>query len=127
MGFLGLQKPFQKETISKYEGVLVPLEQAQRHSTVEADYARRRSAEGAADTDSGRKHAEGKEGTSAEEGRHTGVWNPYTIEGLRAEVNEDVVASGHNSAYDRKSIPWLVGSGRIGANGGEKSKIESHQ
>jgi hypothetical protein len=29
-------------------------------------------------------------------------YKPYTIEGLRAEVMEDVAASGHDSAYDCK-------------------------
>lgn len=46
MGFLGIRKPFQKESVDNYQGVLVPLANATRHPTVAAEYARRRSAEG---------------------------------------------------------------------------------
>ena len=106
MGFMGFTKPFQKDSVDNYEGVLVSLANASRHPTVVAEYARRRSAEG-----------DSSEGTSDDSikkakdlGEEDGVmrtsnaeYSPYTIEGLRAEVHEDVAASGHDSAYDCES------------------------
>lgn len=114
MGFFGLQKPFKKDSVNDYQGVLVPLSQAARHPTVAAEYARKKSAEGARNSTEhvGKNdESEGKDvGTGrAEEGviRTTGdAYSPYTIEGLKAEVFKDITASGHDSTYDCK--PPLV-------------------
>ncbi|KAE8441502.1 hypothetical protein EG329_004890 [Mollisiaceae sp. DMI_Dod_QoI] len=112
MGFLAIKSPFHKDSIDDYQGVLVPLAQASRHPTVAAEYARRRSSEGLSDnnTSSSAKSAEDssipKEGDAGEDGimrTSSAGYNPYTLEGLRAEVNEDVAASGHDSSYDLKS------------------------
>jgi len=116
MGFLGITKPFKKEDPSHYEGVLVPLAQAQRHSTVTAEWQRRRSEEAkhepAPRTPPSYDQAkqldgpvdEGKKGGSdSEDGvidTSSGAYDPYTIEGLRAEVNSDAGASSHDTAYD---------------------------
>lgn len=83
--------------------MLVSLADASRHPTVAAEYARRRSLE-AANSDGARdeKKSRDVEGGGAGEG-----FSPYTVEGLRAEVNEDVATSGHDSAYDCK-ISCLV-------------------
>jgi hypothetical protein len=99
MGFLGISRPFQKETTSNYPGVLISLSEAKRHDTVEADYARRRSEEASWSEDSGVSRV----AKSDEEGTKTPrsvIWHAYTVESLRAEVNGDVAASGHDSAYD---------------------------
>jgi hypothetical protein len=122
MGFLGLRRLGQKDTVNDYQGVLVPLSQAKRHSTIEAEYARRKSAEKLPTADSAnptdpndpppdyeKKDDGGEEGVIRTNGAG---YDPYTLEGLRAEVNEDVAASGHDSAYDRKfSCEWLGWSG----------------
>lgn len=101
MGLFGLKKPFQKESVNNYTNVLVPLESAKRHDTVIAGYERRRSAEslrgstdGAALKDAGEK--------DNEKGIESKVHSPYSIEGLRAEVFDEMAArgDGHDSAYD---------------------------
>jgi len=100
MGFLGIQKPFQKESVDNYQGVLVPLANANRHPSVAAEYARRRSTEGrssdgAVDTVKRDKEA------SAEDGRNpSDEFSPYTIEGLRAEVTHELSAGAHDTSYD---------------------------
>jgi hypothetical protein len=110
MGFLAIKELFHEDSVNDYQDVLVSLEKAQRHPTVEAEYAHRRSAECPAttgDLNGGKKETgliNGSE-NSGEEGvmRATSAnYSPYTIEGLRAEVMEDVAASGHDSAYDCK-------------------------
>jgi len=107
MGFLGLKKPFQKESIDNYQGVLVPLAQAQRHPTVAAEYARRRSAEGGSSDEVADDSAKKAKITTGADDGENGVirttsagYSPYTIEGLRAEVTEEVGAGGYDNAYD---------------------------
>jgi hypothetical protein len=110
MGFLAIKSLFHKDSISDYNNVLVPHEKAQRHSSLEAEYARRRSVEGNGSTgdDSGQKKEAGAlKGSEScgEDGvmRITSAdYSSYTIERLRAKVMEDVAASGHDSAYDFK-------------------------
>ena len=108
MGFQAIKSLFHKDSVNDYHNVLVPLEKARRHPTVEAEYARRRSAEGHdknADLDDSKNEAGpvNASESSGEEGvmrTSSANYSPYTIEGLRAEVMEDVTASGHDSAYD---------------------------
>ena len=120
MEFLGLRRPGQKDSVDDYQGVLVPLSQASRHQSVIAEYQRRRSAEGRADANDVATFGPGQtkvetgsngEKTKTELGRGSGSESdsesPYTLEGLRAEVHEDVAASGHDTAYDCK-YPLLV-------------------
>jgi hypothetical protein len=108
MGFMGLINPFQKDSVDNYEGVLVPLANASRDPIVVAEYARRRSAaddSSARNSDDSIKKRGGKLGE--EDGvmqRSSAEYNPYTIEGLRAEVHEDVAESGYDTAYDCKSF-----------------------
>lgn len=105
MGFFsGIPRLFQ-ESVDNYEGVLVPLAQARRHPTVEADYARRYSEEGRALSPSPAKTDDSLDVRPSDEEAdilpHSGVWNgEYTLEGLRDEINADVAASGHDSSYD---------------------------
>ena len=110
MGFLAIRSLLHKDSVNDYHDVLVPLEKAQRHPTVEVEYARRRSAEAHdnnGDLDGAKKEAgplnagesSGEEGVM---GTSSANYSPYTIEGLRSEVMEDVAASGHDSTYDCK-------------------------
>jgi hypothetical protein len=131
MGFLAIKGLFRKDSINDYQDVLVPLANAQRHPTVEAEYARRRSAEGQSKNDNTPGFATTKkEGplhaneTSGEEGvmrTSSQNYSPYTIEGLRAEVMEDVAASGHDSAYDCKL--FLAPEGLVADSCIVKSKV----
>ncbi|KAI9682203.1 MAG: hypothetical protein M1817_000257 [Caeruleum heppii] len=83
--------PFKKHDVNEYPGVLVPLQSAPRHpSIVEKHDANLK--DGAA------PGSDGELGT-----RSSSDYSPFTIEGLRAEIDEDLAASGINSAYDRKS------------------------
>lgn len=100
MKFLGITL-FEKDSVDKYEGVLVPLATAQRHPTVEAEYARRHSEEGERSEGSDQPTAVKDDEAKAGQSTANREWNgTYTIEGLREEVMDDVGAGGHDSAYD---------------------------
>ena len=96
---------FEKDSVDQYPGVLVPLEQAARHPTVAAEYARRRSAEGR-NPDGSPGLVEKKGDRTASDGEdgvlRTGSaeYSPYTVEGLRAEINEEATSGEHDTAYD---------------------------
>ncbi|CAL3972766.1 unnamed protein product [Diplocarpon coronariae] len=106
MKFLGFTF-LEKDSVDDYQGVLVPLAQANRHHTVVAEYARRRSAEGRISNPANglKKEGEGSDGYGEDKVLRTSnaEYSPYTIEGLRAEVNEELAAGGHDTAYDLKS------------------------
>jgi len=74
--------PFARHDVSDFPGVYVPLSQAQRHPSVEA------------------AHDEIKINRSDSD---SGTWIGFTIEMLRAEIDADIAASGHDTAYDRKA------------------------
>lgn len=104
MKFLGVTNPLKKDSVDDYTDVLIPFDQAARHYSVEAEYARRRSADEKRSPDSG-KTGKITKSEDSEEGvlrTSSGNYDPHTIEGLRAEVMEEVGASGegHDSAYD---------------------------
>lgn len=105
--FSHIPRPFRKESVNNYQGVLVPLAQAKRHESVEAEYARRFSGEGAGISPPSEKK-DGEEKAVDEEGNaptRARVWDgSYTVEMLRDEVNADVSASGHDSSYDCESL-----------------------
>ncbi|TVY73178.1 putative MFS-type transporter PB1E7.08c [Lachnellula suecica] len=106
MKFMGLTNPLQKESVDNYQGVLVPLANASRDPAVVAEYERRRSLEAESDGDRSKREKVEKGSGDGEEGvlrTSSALYSPYTIEGLRAEINEDVSPSGHDSAYDVKS------------------------
>lgn len=108
MGILAIKGLFHKESVKDYQDVLVPLANAPRHPTVEAEYARLGSAEahGSVGDLNGAKEEAGDENSGEEGVMRTTSHNyiPYTIEGLRAEVVEDLASSGHDSSYDCKLI-----------------------
>jgi hypothetical protein len=86
--------PFRKYDVDDFPSVIVPLAKAPRHPSVIAENKRRASRasiDSAANAEKGEKSVDGSE--TAE----------FTVEQLKAEVEEDIVASGHDSAYDRKS------------------------
>jgi hypothetical protein len=102
--------------------VLVSLAQAKRHETVEAEYAGRQSAEQRrqSDTYAGKGLSGKKDGSESELGRSTNpLHSPYTIEGLREEVTNDLATSGHDTAYDcefcggRREVWWLIVNSKI--------------
>lgn len=124
--------PFAKEPIRTYPGVLVPLAQAQRHPLVEAEYVHRRSlqreqgssccdkakssplpAAAASNIEEDRKS--GSRATTSVGKEEGGVlttdssqYNPHTIDGLRAEVVEEVGAGEKESAYDCEFLVSLA-------------------
>ncbi|EON67211.1 hypothetical protein W97_06464 [Coniosporium apollinis CBS 100218] len=72
--------PFKKHDISEFPGVLVPLSQApHRPSIVSVPDAK------------------------GEDDKASSFSGNLTLEGLKAEVENDIAAGGFNSAYDRKS------------------------
>ena len=84
--------PFKKHDVSDFPDVYVPLEAAQRHPSVVAENQEKLGVV-FDDPDAymkGDKHDLPRPDSSA-------------IEALRAEIDLDVAASGHDSAYDRKS------------------------
>jgi hypothetical protein len=109
MGFMGLKGFGHKDSVNDFTDVLVPIANAKRHPDVIAEYQRRNSKEGARPdatvvTDPKDKSTDGPPSDSESGIPRTtsGVYSPYTIEGLKAEINEDVSASAHNTSYDCK-------------------------
>ncbi|KAL8951763.1 MAG: hypothetical protein Q9222_002284 [Ikaeria aurantiellina] len=86
--------PFRKHDVSDFEGVYVPLASSQRHhSVVTAHDERKKSIVG-----------DEKEEKQLESPSDPGNgYSAYTVEGLRAEIELDLAASGHDTSYDRKS------------------------
>ncbi|KAI9746961.1 MAG: hypothetical protein M1835_002284 [Candelina submexicana] len=86
--------PFAKHDVSDFPGVLIPLQQADRHASVVSAFDKKMKLEGGADSPP--IYDEAKAGQHVD-------YSPTTLEGLRVEIEEDVGASGHDTAYDRKS------------------------
>ena len=76
--------PFQKHDVSEYPNVVIPLAQAHRRNS----------------TTSKEKHDDSSRASS--DGVQSG--SAMTIEDLRAEIDSDLAAGGHDTAYDRESI-----------------------
>ncbi|KAL8698594.1 MAG: hypothetical protein Q9224_001784, partial [Gallowayella concinna] len=83
--------PFKKQDVSDFDGVYVPLENSQRHPSVVG--VPKDSKVGELTTE---KKLEVSEDPS-------NGYSSTTIEDLRAEVDRDLAAAGHDTAYDRKS------------------------
>ena len=77
--------PFHKHDVAEFEGVYEPFGQGARHPSVVAANEKKFGEKEDIESDS-------KEGQ----------YSSYTIEGLRAEIDSDVAASGHDSIYDRR-------------------------
>ena len=85
--------PFKRHDVSDFENVFVPLAQAHRSpSVIAAHDSKLGTKDGLPVTNE--KDSEAAVVTS--EG-----YSAYTIEGLRAEIDSDLAASGHDTAYDR--------------------------
>lgn len=82
--------PFKKYDLDDFSGVVVPLNVAPRHPSVVTENNRRLSTASTVETGEGVIEKPDTEGG-------------LTISALRAEVDADIAASEHNSAYDRKS------------------------
>lgn len=89
MGFF--VNPFRKHDVREFPDVLVPLRDAPRHPLVMQKYEEK----GRTGTGSPEKDPERYPTRSSDE------YSPFTIENLKAEIEEDVAASGHNTTYDR--------------------------
>ena len=96
---VGWVNPFKKHDVSEFEGVYVPLANAPRHpSVVAAHEAKFGSVSGKPVDHVGHLgHDNGIETAEIS----INPYNAYTVEGLRAEIDSDIAASGHDTAYDR--------------------------
>lgn len=74
--------PFKTHDVSEFPDVVIPLAQAQRHNSITSKEKQ---------DDSSRASSDGPVSSSA-----------LTVEALRAEVDSDIAAGGHDTAYDRK-------------------------
>ena len=75
--------PFKKHDVSEFPDVVIPLAQAQRHNSIISKEK---------PDDSSRTSSDGQSGSV------------LTVEALMAEVDEDLAAGGHDTAYDRECI-----------------------
>ena len=81
--------PLHKHDVSEFEGVYEPLAEARRHHSVVAAH------DGPKDGDSKSDEAKTAESDTGNQ------YSANTLEGLRTEIDNDVVASGHDTIYDR--------------------------
>ena len=81
--------PFKKHDVSEFEGVFQPLSEARRHPSVVAAHS---AVPGTKDEYPSEKTVE--EGESDQ-------YSANTMEALRAEIDTDIAASGHDTIYDR--------------------------
>ena len=88
--------PFKKHDVSDFEDVYVPLADARRHPSVVAAHDEKLGTIDGRTSDGARAEKDGQLGIQAGD-----VYSAYTIEGLRAEIDADIAASGHDTAYDR--------------------------
>ena len=92
--------PFQKHDVSDFPDTYVPLGQAQRHHSVVSAHGDKLAGlphGGVADD------SKIKRGDSIKSGDASGLVDELTLEALRAEIDADVEAAGHDTAYDRKA------------------------
>ncbi|KAI4092686.1 MAG: hypothetical protein LQ344_003354 [Seirophora lacunosa] len=87
--------PFKKADVSDFEGVYVPLANSQRHHSVVAAYEDRKNSLNDDNFDEKKLESPPDLGNQ--------VYSANTVEGLRAEIELEQPASGHDTAYDRKS------------------------
>ncbi|KAK5955457.1 hypothetical protein OHC33_003095 [Knufia fluminis] len=96
---MGFVWPFKEYHLEDFDSVVIPLGQAQRAASVVAENQRRTAARTPAE-----EEREAEKASDSDNGKDSDSDNAVaTIEALRAEIDADVSASGHDSAYDRKS------------------------
>jgi len=81
--------PFAKHDVSEFPDTLVPLAQAKRHASVATEKSDKAAEAGVPDD------------ASSQASHQAGV---LTVESLKAQVDDDIIAIGHDTAYDRKAI-----------------------
>lgn len=91
--------PFKKYDLIDFEEVVVPLSDAPRHPKVIAENKRRASLASSANDSTLNNQSTIEKANPADRNSH----DAWTVEKLRAEIEEDLAASGHDSAYDRKA------------------------
>lgn len=84
--------PFHKHDVSEFPDTFVPLAHAERHPSIVA-----------AHKDMDKKNLPSTSPISDAGDSSDNEYSAYTIEGLIAEIDLDIAASGHDTAYDRKS------------------------
>jgi hypothetical protein len=90
--------PFRKHDQTTFHGVVIPLSSAPSHARPESPALEKKGSPKEKPDDSSLDKAPSQENGSAAsipERSH------LTIESLRAEIESDVAASGHDTAYDR--------------------------
>jgi hypothetical protein len=86
-----LINPFKNHDVSEFEGVYKPLRDSERHHSMTS----------AKDDKSSTASRKGPHGKDLEGSSPPPAYSANTIEGLRAEIDADVTAFGHDSVYDR--------------------------
>lgn len=81
-------RQFKKTKSEDFPGVVIELQHAQRHASTYSNMERRKSLKEKDGSDE-EAHADAKE------------YDVHTVEGLRAEIDADMTAFGHDSVYDR--------------------------
>ncbi|BCS29110.1 uncharacterized protein APUU_70680S [Aspergillus puulaauensis] len=98
--------PFSKQD-HDFPGVIVPLSNAPAHShpnpQASPDPEKKVGPDDKTDTGSLDRAPSAENGVGSIHSHQPSHDGPLTLEILRAEVENDVVASGHDSAYDRKA------------------------
>ncbi|MCJ1480818.1 hypothetical protein MMC06_000973 [Schaereria dolodes] len=82
-----------KYDVTEFENVLVPLTNAQRQPSVIAAHGERLGTMNGATVDD-----DGIESSDQ--------YSAFTIEGFRAEIDNDITASGHDTVYDRRRLAF---------------------
>ncbi|KAK4555513.1 hypothetical protein LTR86_007265 [Recurvomyces mirabilis] len=86
--------PLANHDASEFPGVLIPMAEARRHSTSSSEHSRKSVEHEVVDDVKG----ESSSGHSIPSSSPA-----FTIDSLRKEIEADLAAEGHTSAYDRKS------------------------
>ncbi|KAF2162380.1 hypothetical protein M409DRAFT_69256 [Zasmidium cellare ATCC 36951] len=97
---LNFLNPFAKHDASEFPNVLIPLDQAVRHHSVTTLNNERKSS---VDTSADKEKAEHSPPPVYPEATAPDGQPRLTLESLRAEIEDDLAAAGHDSAYDKKS------------------------
>lgn len=92
--------PFKKYDLTDFHDVVVPLADAPRHPSVVAENKRRASVASTLNATTLNSQNVVEKGDSKDSASTDDM---LTVATLRAEVEADIAASGHDSIYDRKS------------------------
>ncbi|KAL2814548.1 major facilitator superfamily domain-containing protein [Aspergillus cavernicola] len=95
--------PFAKNDRPEFPGVVVPLSSASAHSKSSPDPEKKVGSNEKTDNGSIDRSPSAENGVGSIHSHQQSQDGPLTLEILRAEVENDMVTSGHDSAYDRKS------------------------